>query len=456
MRRLLLELRAALGGFGSGRLMTLTVAWVLMIGSALLGALYGCCRARTFVLIAPVFAMSAFFAAFSLGASLQVMLVDLRRLCAPGQWRAHAGRAIGAVLLLSVLAPATALALLQRSVHPAGMLAGAALFGLLFARLARSVGVTLIILSFAVVAAHGSPVANYLADYLPVLSGRLVPGWLNLVLLAALVGWLWRPVLAGNATVLESASRRVASWRGGAQSLSSWSSGWFPTASRQSSPRRPVRIVCACLGPMYLPLSRAGLRMTVQAGLASVLLTQVPFLLILGWHRYWRLGVLICLLAVWILFAVEVSKVLQRAGGELAELASLPGLGSRRSQLRTLWRASISTPLLITMLLSALALFAARTEHPTWSASVDVLRWLGTTAIFGLACMASVLARRSRMWPDWTILVFLAAALAVWVLVDPGPPRTPVWLVLPIAAGLVLIVNARRLESFPHPFVLRA
>jgi hypothetical protein len=469
MRRLLIELRAALGSFGPQSLVSLVAFWLVIVGAAVLVAV-STDGPRALNMIAPLFWLGANLVAFKLGVSVAVMLADLRNLCAPGQWRAYAGRAVGAVLLLTAVIPAAVLALMQRSVDPALGIASAVLGGLLLARLSRPLGVTLILLALSLFLAHGS-LGQFLGHFPPLLRALLLLGellaqpWLSIAILAALVIWLWRPVLAGNVAALESAARRAAGWRGGGHSLSGWSSGWFPTLLQGGAPRQPAAIVRACLGPLYLPGSRASLRLASQAAVPlAVFVAQ--FVWMLGWHRGWRVAVFLCLLFIWIVFGLQLSRVLQRANGELAELASIPGLGDRRSQLRALWRASVTTPLVIAAVVSALALLAALGERPRLSANIALLEWLGTTTLLGLAFMAGALARRWSAWVGWAVFVCLAATLALWVFGEAraggrvltvwGGHVLALWTVLPVIACGVLIVNARRLASLPHPFVVRA
>jgi hypothetical protein len=470
MRRLLIELRAMLGWWGSAQLVTLVAGWTVIVGAAVFVAVrfrtYG---ARDFQMIAPLFAMYAYLVAFNLGAAVQVMLADLRRLCVPGRPAAPAGRAGSTLMLVTAVIPAAVLSYLQQSADPALLIAGAVLGALLLSRLPRPLVVTLVVLALILFLTRGM-LGQFLGRFplllreLLALREVLAQPSVDFVILA-LILWLWRPVLAGNAAALESAARRAAAWRGGRQPFSGWSSGWFPTLPQGGSVRRPAGVVRTCLGPLYLPGSRAALRLAVQAAVPlAVVVAQ--FVWTLGWHRGWRVAVFLCLLFIWIVFGLQVSRALQRTNGELAELASIPGLGDRRSQLRALWRASVTTPLVIAAVVSALAILAAHAEAPPRSASIALLGWLGTTTLLGLAFMAGALARRWSAWVDWAALVCVAAALALWVLVEArtgghvlavwGGHVLEVWAVLPVIACCLLVANARRLESLPHPFVVRA
>ena len=129
----------------------------------------------------------------------------------------------------------------------------------------------------------------------------------------------------------------------------------------------------------------------------------------------------------------------------------------------------MSAPLAITAVVSALAVLAVHAENRALSANIGLLEWLGTTTLLGLAFMAGALARRWRAWVDWVVFTCLAAMLALWVLEETrwgghagarvvlwGHGYAPaVWPVLPVLACILLIVNARRLELLPHPFVVR-
>jgi hypothetical protein len=453
MRRLRIELQAALGSRWSFALLGLGLPWLMMGGEAAFLALtHRCCSQWAFLPISMLFAMSGYVVTLGLGVSLPLMLTDLHGLRVPGRLPAHAGRALAALLLATAVLPAAALAYAQRSMDPVLIIVGGTLNGLLLARLPRSLSTALVVLAFVVILARAK--LGVLTGSFPVRLEPHVAEWLSFAVLAGLVVWLWRPLIVGDARALESAARRWAAWRPGRQALSGWSSRWFPTVSRPGTADEPVRIARACLGPLYLPGTRAAVRVAAQAALPFAVFA-VQFWLILGWHRAWRFGVLLCLLVLWTAYGLEVQRALSRVNGELAELALLPGLGDRGTQLRVLWRASLATPLTIAAVMSALVLLTASAEDPTLPGSLGTLAWLACTAVLGIAFMASVLARRARMWVDWTVLAALALTLVLWVFREGGRSGylPAAWGALPLVASIILVVNARRLEALPHPFI---
>jgi hypothetical protein len=460
MRRLRIELQAALGSRWSVALVGLGLPWLTMGGEAVFLALtHRCCTRPAFLPISMLFAMSAYIVTLGLGATVPLMLTDLQGLRVPGRLSAHAGRALAALLLVTAVLPAVALAYAQRSMDPVLIIVGGTLNGLFLVRLPRWLSTALVVLAFVLILACTK--FGLLAGALAMWLEPQVAEWLSFAALAGLVVWLWRPVLAGDPRALESAARHAAGWgfardlRFGQQPLSGWSNRWFPSLPQGSAPPQPVHIARLCFGPLYLPGTRAALRVVAQAALPlAVLVAQFWFL---GWHRAWRFGVSLCLLVLWTAYGLEVQRALSRVNGELAELALLPGLGNRGTQLRVLWRASLATPLTIAAVMSALVLLAASAEDPTLPGSLGTLAWLGSTTALGIAFMASALARRPGMWVDWAALAALAVTLVLWVLRegDRGGYLPAAWAALPLIACVILIVNARRLGSLPHPFIAR-
>lgn len=456
MRRVLIELRAASGSPWSFALIGL--AWLAMAGAAVfLVVRHRCCWRQGLLGMDMLFAMAAYFVTLSYGGLVPMMLADLRQLRIPGRLCAHVGMGIAALLLVTVVIPAAALGFVQRSADPVLLIASAALGGLLLVRLPRPLGVTLALLAVLVLVAAARWGNGGLGRLVLMLDPH-AQRWLYFALLSALVAWLWRPVLRGDGAALETAARRAAAWRVGPQSastsMSTWSSGWFPTVAGGNAPAPPVRVVRICLGPLYLLDSRAALRLLAQAAVPLAVFVG-QFVWMLGWRAGWRASVLVCLLLIWFAFGLHVRRTLQRAGGDLAELALLPGLGDRDTQRRALWNASVTTPLALSAVVIALALLAGRAESPALTTSLELLEWLGAATLIGLAFMASVLARRTDGWLDWTCLLSLVVALAFWVLSEAGRRAPAAWTGLPVIAGLIFTVNARRLQAMPHPFVVR-
>jgi hypothetical protein len=452
MRRFVLASKVTFGSGGPWAFIPGVLCYLIGIGFTLEWLLNHClCRRATVRNAAEGYAMFAFGCALVLGKLVLPALRDTRSLCLPGAvsvLKSAAG--LPALLFLFlVLLPGLALSVMGHSVQ---LMMEVTLYTLL--GLVLTVTGTSLPRRFAIYMGFAFPqVLAHMYGQLEVVTALL------LVLICALGFQTWRPLLAGDVQQLDRAIQALPSWAPQPRDRPTlaWSDWWFASHAedfRLKGALSPVRVIRTFLGTLY-----AGGRV----GRLSWRFRVLQMLLLFGFFSsqdfglHWgvRVGLFGCLVVIWVSVGIQAGRALARVNGELAELALVPGLGDPRSQVRSLCRATLVTPLWVAAGVAAVWLLVALFDHPSVSSMGGLLLWIGASLLFGAAFMLGLLAARPKVG-DWIILaLFLAAyALCLWAQGTVVASWIAVALLLP--AWLLWSRNLGRLEALRHPFLTRS
>jgi hypothetical protein len=406
-------------------------------------------------------------------ARLLLLQLQARAARIPGLQRDVAA-ALAWMALATLLLPALALGLAGVDVAFAAVwLACIALAGLLFALLPRGIA-ALTGLTPMLSKALG---LDALAAAFPV--GTALP--LLAVALALLVAWRWRAIVRGG-EALQATSWRQPLLFAMAQRGSFWGGRDLADARvqvaikprwmlrvdgiGQAGPARPVQAMRIWLGTPFTALS------------GRQLLGQLALLLVVGvlcWRMFlhdghdaagaWAMaqyfGLFVGGAILVATFAMRLQGLYQRHGGELAELALLPGWGDAGRLRRTLLQA-VARPLAAAFALVLLVVagvgIAAGDDVPRMALLLLVT---ATMALLGaVLCLRALAGSAQRSFGNWLLLLAgipLSGLTAVALSSAASPAWQQrmllAWLLVALACGAGLVRAWRRFDARPHPFL---
>ena len=390
-------------------------------------------------------------------------------------------RGLAAMLAATVLLPGLVLAGFGVDATLAlGTLACVALAGLLFALLPRGV---------AALMGFGPMLSNAvgLSDALGAID---VHRWLPALaaMLALCAWWRWRVVIAGGERmsavswwqpmVFALCQQRglFGGWQrlGDANAQMARMPTWLQKVDlRGLGPATPVRALRAWLGAPFAPMTpRSRL---LQLGLILGLSLLFPLAMISTRHHgegvWFGLMAWVGLFGGMMLaigFAPRLHGLRQRASGELAELALLPGWGGA-AQARGILLRAVAVPLLATAAAMALMMFAAARMIGTDGAgyAMVVAALLGAVLTGGVACLLPLSGRALSL--PWGLAYFalgLPLMAVTTIGIAPGlhakllaagvlPWLFAAWLVMDVVLLGCIGQLWRRLQRRPHPFLLQ-
>lgn len=282
-------------------------------------------------------------------------------------------------------------------------------------------------------------------------------------------GWLQPSLLATGAAsarmtdlVSSAANAQLPDWL--------WPAGQVHGAG----PQRPVRALRALLGTPFAPLSARQWLIQLGLMLGYVVLAAC-------WLGFKASGedVMASLLkggqlggviggalggggTLLLLYGQRLVEVYRKPGGELNELALLPGFGSaaaqRASLLRALWQTLGGVAVILLLLLAVPALLAG------WELPRVLLllaTGLGLLLLIVLICLRSLAGLPAWGWRMQLLLWPLLPLTGLsWLYVLHGehvawalPPLAGAWLLAAALGGLLLASAWRKFQARPHPFL---
>ncbi len=404
-----------------------------------------------------------------------VLMQDARALRMPSIARSVVSVLL-VLLIVTVVVPAALLRLYGGDfLLFSGVLASAAFGAVLWTLLPRALAAALPIMLVL-----GRPDSRLMLRLLPHHSHFATLAWMMALLLGALAAWRWQhlvgrergpltwdsPALLGllQQTQSQSDPRNVGA---GVQPVDLFS-GLRATGSVAGlGPHHPVSAMRACLGSLFAPQSWRQLGTGLGIGL-SWLLISVLLITRGGEAKVWLpLTTLMAGAVLLTAFRARLRLLYQRRGGEMTELALLPGWGNSLQARHILLRA-VFQPLAVGMLAVFILIVGLGFSYDLWGQTpinLILICMLVGAALTGVAfCLRALAAMPISFLAIVSVIAFAFvlfftfvplqaryygnrfSAGALWLTVV-------AWLVVVALMALLSLHAYRRFTERPHPFL---
>lgn len=291
----------------------------------------------------------------------------------------------------------------------------------------------------------------------------------------ALAGWRWFAIVRrapADATSIWWQPALVANPRTGGGF--DWLSGdaasaqlpdwmWPAGQTTGAGPDRPVRAMRALMGTPFAPLS--GAQIVVQLGIGALV---VAYLLMNTTGEDANPGTLVGgaiggIAVMVVMYAQRLEAMYSKPGGELDELALLPGLGEVPERRATLLSAVTRAPAIaMALMLVVLVGLGLMTGVAPRMMGLMAMAGVGVALTTALACLRPVAGLRMNGWRMLVLagpMLLLAMGTILYAAMAKGIGATPLVLALAwvLAYGLLGAAIAsvwRRLHARPHPLLV--
>ncbi|MGQ4582088.1 hypothetical protein [Lysobacter sp. F60174L2] len=238
---------------------------------------------------------------------------------------------------------------------------------------------------------------------------------------------------------------------------------WPAGQTAGAGPDRPVRAMRALMGTPFAPLS--GAQIVVQLGIGALV---VAYLLMNTTGENANPGTLVGgaiggIAVMVVMYAQRLEAMYSKPGGELDELALLPGLGEVPERRATLLSAVTRAPAIaMALMLVVLVGLGLMTGVAPRMMGLMAMAGVGVALTTALACLRPVAGLRMNGWRMLVLagpMLLLAMGTILYAAMAKGIGATPLVLALAwvLAYGLLgaAIASAwRRLHARPHPLLV--
>ncbi|MGQ4660738.1 hypothetical protein [Lysobacter sp. F6437] len=270
----------------------------------------------------------------------------------------------------------------------------------------------------------------------------------------------WQPALFANPRTGGGFNWALSGDAASAQ-LPDWM--WPAGQTAGAGPDRPVRAMRALMGTPFAPLS--GGQILIQLGIGVLV---VAYLVMNTTGENANPGTLVGgaiggIAVMVVMYAQRLEAMYRKPGGELDELALLPGLGEVPERRATLLSAVARAPVIaMALMLLVLVGLGLITGVAPRMVGLMVMAGIGVALTTALACLRPVAGLRMNGWRMLVLAgptLLLAMGTILYAAQAKGIGYTPLVLALAWVLAYALLVVAiasawRRLHARPHPLLV--